>query len=117
MGPVELARWQWSGYPIHHTARPNLIIHILAVPLFLAGNLTLLVALLRWSLPWAAVGLAAMAFAMALQGRGHKLEKIPPDPFSGAGNAAARIFLEQWFIFPRYVVSGGWMRALRATAP
>jgi hypothetical protein len=116
MGPAQLVRWQWDRYFRYHGARTNLILHILAVPVFLAGNFTVLMALLRTSISWAVVGLSGMALSMALQGRGHKLEKIPPEPFSGMGNAAARIFLEQWVTFPRFVLSGGWLRALRASA-
>jgi hypothetical protein len=114
MGPAQLVRWQWDGYFRYHGARANLIIHIVAVPLFLVGNLALVVALLRASVLWSAMGLACMVLAIGLQGRGHKLEKNPPEPFSGMGNAAARIFLEQWVTFPRFVLSGGWIRALRA---
>jgi hypothetical protein len=116
MGPAQLIRWQWHGYVRYHRARTNLILHILAVPVFLAGNFTVVMALLRTSISWAVVGFAGMALAMVVQGRGHKLEAIPPEPFSGIGNAAARIFLEQWVTFPRFVPSGGWLRALRASA-
>ena len=117
MGPAQLIRWQWDGYFRYHGARANLIIHIFAVPLFLAGSLTLVIALLRASAPWSAIGIACMVVSIAMQGRGHKLEKIPPEPFTGIGNAVARIFLEQWVTFPRYVLTGGWARALRAGAP
>jgi hypothetical protein len=54
-----------------------------------------------------------MAVSMALQGRGHRGEVNPPVPFSGAGNALARIFLEQWITFPRFVLTGGWWQAFR----
>jgi hypothetical protein len=114
MDPTQLIRWQWDGYVRYHDARANLIIHIFAVPLFLVGNLTLVMALLRASALWSAIGLAFMILAIDLQGRGHKVERIPPELFTGMGNAAARIFLEQWVTFPRFVLSGGWIRALRA---
>lgn len=113
MGPAQLIQWQWDGYFRYHGARANLIIHIFAVPLFLVGNLTLVAALLRASAVWSAIGLACLVVAMAVQGRGHKLEKIPPEPFSSMGNAVARIFLEQWVTFPRFILSGSWIRALR----
>lgn len=61
----------------------------------------------------ALVSLVVMVVSMALQGRGHRIEAVPPEPFTSAGNAVARIFLEQWVTFPRFVVSGGWIRALR----
>ncbi len=114
MGAAQLIQWQWDGYVRYHRAHANLIIHILAVPLFLGGNVTLIVALLRTSAVWAAIGFVCMIVSIVLQGRGHKLEKTPPEPFTGAGNAVARIILEQWVTFPRFILSGGWTRALRA---
>ena len=113
MGITELLRWQWEGYARYHSTRFNLLLHIVVVPLFLVGNLVLIVALLKGS--WAvAVGSAiAMAVSMALQGRVHRREPMPPEPFTGAQNALSRIFFEQWATFPRFVASGGWLRALR----
>lgn len=117
MSVRELLTWQWNGYARYHQSRMNLLIHIVVVPLFLAGNVGLIVALLQLVWPLAVVSLAAMGVSVALQGRGHRKESVPPEPFSGAVNAVSRIFLEQWVTFPRYVASGGWLRALRNAAP
>jgi len=62
----------------------------------------------------ALVGIIATVASIALQGRGHKAEVNSPEPFTGVGNALSRIFLEQWVTFPRFVLSGGWFRALRS---
>ena len=113
MGATELLRWQWAGYPRVHRSHTNLLIHIFVVPLFLLGNVGLVVALLSRSWPLGAVSLAIMVISVALQGRGHKQEQVPPEPFTGPANAISRIFLEQWVTFPRFVLSGGWLRALR----
>ena len=86
------------------------------MPLFLAGNIALLAGLVRLDQTEALVGFGCMAVSMALQGRGHKGEPVPPEPFSGAGNAFARILLEQWITFPRFVLTGGWLRAWRTAA-
>ena len=117
MGPVQLLRWQWDGYPRYRLSRANLLLHIVAVPVFLIGNIGLLVALFLGS--WAAgtLSLLGVLASVALQGRGHKLEQNPPQPFTGPTNAAARILLEQWITFPRFVITGGWSRALRTTSP
>lgn len=115
-GPEGLARWQWDGYPLYHQARTNLLIHILLVPVFLLGNLVLLAGLVSRFWPAALAGLAAMALSFATQGYGHGREPNPSIPFAGPANAFARIFLEQWITFPRFVFSGGWSRALRAAA-
>jgi len=113
VGPEGLARWQWDGYPLYHQAKANLLIHIILVPVFLVGNLVLLTGLASRSWPSALAGLAAMALSFAAQGYGHGRESNPSIPFTGPANALARIFLEQWITFPRFVFSGGWSRALR----
>lgn len=113
MNPVELLRWQWQGYPRNHRSRFNLLLHIVLVPVFLAGNVVLVVALTGGAWAMAAGGLAAMVLSIGLQGRGHKAEDVPPEPFTGPANALSRIFLEQWVTFPRFVLSGGWSSALR----
>jgi hypothetical protein len=108
-----LLAWQWSLYPEGHRDRRNLAIHIATVPVFMLGTcLALAAPFAGWR---AAVGgLLAMALAMALQGRGHRLETTGPAPFRGPADVLARIFVEQWFTFPRYVLSGGFARAWRA---
>lgn len=110
----ELFRWQWQGYARNHQARSNLLLHIVLVPLFLAGNVVLVVGVVLLSRWLALAGIVATVVSIALQGRGHKAEANAPEPFTGIGNALSRIFLEQWVTFPRFVVSGGWLRALRS---
>jgi hypothetical protein len=113
MGIRQLLRWQWEGYPKYHQSRPNLLIHIVAVPLFLLGTVALVGAVAQLSLLLLAVALGCILVAVALQGRGHRLEPIPPEPFSGPLNFVSRLFFEQWVTFPRFVLSGGWLAALR----
>lgn len=113
MGPIELVRWQWEGYERYHRSRSNLWLHIFAVPLFLSGNVGLVGALVRLAPIPAISSLACMVVSIVLQGRGHRAEENPPIPFDGPLNAVGRIFLEQWINFPRFVLSGGWSRALR----
>jgi hypothetical protein len=60
MGAAQLVQWQWEGYSRYHRSRSNLLMHIVAVPLFLAGNLALVLALLRGSVASGAIGLACM---------------------------------------------------------
>ena len=112
----ELLAWQWQGYARFHQSRANLLMHIVLVPAFLAGNVGLLVGLARLDGIEAIAGIALMTLSMVLQGRGHRGEPVPPVPFSSAGNALSRIFLEQWVTFPRFVLTGGWWRNLRKAA-
>jgi hypothetical protein len=113
MGIGELLRWQWQGYAKYHQSRGNLLIHIVAVPLFSLGTVALVVAIIQLSLVLLVVAIGCIVVAVALQGRGHRLEAIPPEPFSGPLNFVSRLFLEQWVTFPRFVITGGWGAALR----
>lgn len=113
MSVSSLLRWQWDGYPRYHCSRFNLLLHIVVVPLFLFGNVVLVVALAQRSWLAAFGGATAMLISVALQGRGHRAEVVPPEPFTGPLNAVSRIFLEQWVTFPRFVLSGNWLKALR----
>src|SRR5690349_5468175 len=99
MGLADLAEWQWADYPNYHVSRRNLAIHIVAVPLFLLGNVTVLsgAVVLSWWLTL--VGLAITAFGYGAQGLGHKSEPVPPVPFKGPANFVGRMFVEQWVTF------------------
>ncbi len=109
----QLLRWQWEGYPRYHQSRANLLIHIVAVPLFLLGTIALVAAVLQLSLVLLAVAIGCIVVAVALEGRGHRLEPVSPEPFSGPLNFVSRLFFEQWVTFPRFFLSGGWGAALR----
>lgn len=113
MSLPELLRWQWDGYPRYHRSRANLLLHIVVVPLFLAGNLAILIGLATLSWVHAVVGIAGTGLSLALQDRGHRTELVPPEPFTSPLNAIARLVCEQWITFPRFVLSGGWSDALR----
>jgi len=113
MSIAELLRWQWEGYAKYHQSRVNLLIHIAAVPLFLFGTAVLVAAVVQLSLMLLALAIGCVVVAVALQGRGHRLEAVPPEPFSGPLNFVTRLFLEQWVTFPRFVITGGWSGALR----
>jgi len=116
MGIVQLLRWQREGYPTYHQSRANLLIHIVAVPIFLVGNIVLVAAIVQSSLVLLLVAVGCVIVALTLQGRGHKLEAVPPKPFSGPFNFVSRLFIEQWVTFPRFVLSGGWAAAWRKPA-
>lgn len=115
-----LAAWQWRDYPRVHTDRANLALHIATAPVFFTSCLTLVAS------PFLALGgsasqagwmalaaLVGLIFAVAAQGRGHRLEDEPPTPFRGPLDVLARLFLEQLFTFPKFVLTGGFARAWR----
>ena len=110
---MNLISHQWEVYPRYHQSRANLLLHIGAVPVFVAANVALVVTVVRGSWVGAVVAVAAMVASIAAQGRGHRREPVPPEPFTSPFNALSRIFCEQWVTFPRFVLSGGWSQALR----
>ena len=110
-----LIAWQWKLYPTNHLDRRNLVMHLVTVPLFWAATLTLLASPLLGLV--AALGSALTLVAViALQGRTHGLEVVKPVPFRGPFDVLLRIFAEQFFTFPRFVLTGGLARAWRSGA-
>jgi len=109
-----LLAWQWSDYPAKHRDRVNLLLHLVAVPLFLAGTLLLVGAALRASGPGIALALGCLAVAVVVEGRGHARERESPTPFASPLDFASRFVVEQWITFPRFVLTGAWSRSFRA---
>ncbi len=107
-----LLAWQLRNYPNGHRHRRNLAIHAATAPLFVAGTCATVAA--PFTTPWLfAFALPALVLPLAMQMRGHGLEVNRPSPFLGPGDFAARLFVEQWVTFPRYVLGGGFAHAWR----
>lgn len=100
-----VARRQWEGYPPSHTRLANLLLHAVGVPAFLLGNCVLILSLATLNARWAGLGLLAMLGGFAAQIFGHGLEPRRPPSFASPSDAIARIFVEQWVTFPRYLLS------------
>jgi uncharacterized membrane protein YGL010W len=107
-----LLAWQWRGYSCNHRNPGNLLIHIVAVPMFIAGILAAVTLVLQAQWIGALLALVLAVVTFALQGIGHRREKIAPEPFSGAGDFVARVLAEQFITFPRFVLMGQWARNL-----
>jgi hypothetical protein len=112
----DLLSWQYEGYPEFHTNRANLLIHIVAVPAFALSSVWFLLSLV--AMQWAQAAPAALATLVSFlaQGVGHKREANPPISFAGPADAVSRILAEQFVTFPRFVLSGAFGRALKASA-
>ena len=108
-----LLQWQWSDYSAKHRDRANLVLHIVAVPLFDVATIALIVGVAVGYGSAAGLGLLGIVAAIALEGRGHRREHETPTPFAGPIDFASRFFVEQWITFPRFVLTGGWARNLR----
>jgi len=116
MSVGKFLQWQWKGYSASHRNRTNLLIHIVAVPLFMAATMLAVYALVRFTLPALAGAALCFLVSLILQGRGHKLEATAPEPFKGGLDFILRLFAEQWITFPRFVLTGGWSENMSKAA-
>ncbi|MGL6289079.1 MAG: hypothetical protein ACRC2H_00155 [Silanimonas sp.] len=105
-----LLAWQFRDYAERHQDKLNLWLHLYAVPAFIAGALAAVLNLLALSVVGVLASLAFVVAAFLVQGLGHKREPVAPLPFDGPGDFLMRVFAEQFITFPRFVLSGGWMR-------
>jgi phage terminase small subunit len=110
-----LLDWQWSDYSAKHRSRTNLLLHIVTVPLFQVGCVVLVGTAAARSSVGMGLGILGMFAALIIQGRGHRGEREAPVPFDGAADFVSRFLVEQWVTFPRFVLSGGWRRNLKAS--
>jgi hypothetical protein len=82
----------------------------------MASSVVLVLGAWMLSLAWLVAAAAGMALSIGIQGRGHRLEPVPPEPFAGPVNFLGRLLFEQWVTFPRFVLSGAWRRNLTASS-
>ncbi|WP_212631567.1 Mpo1-like protein [Pseudomonas sp. KB-10] len=108
-----LLAWQWRHYADQHKHPANLLLHLIAVPLFLLSLGLLLIGLWQLRFVPLVLGIIGLIAALALQAHGHRLEQQSPEPFSGKRDAVKRLLLEQCVTFPRFLFSGGWWQAWR----
>jgi len=104
-----------QDYAHFHKNRTNLLLHIVVVPIFVLGVVYAIVAAFQGRWLAAMLSLLLPLISIAVQGAGHKREPNPPLPFHGPGDFVKRIFSEQFFKFPLFVLSGDWRRAVRAS--
>jgi uncharacterized membrane protein YGL010W len=110
----ELVAWAWRETPPVHRSTANLLIHIVAVPMFVAGHalMTAAMAASRWLL---VAGSSCIVVSVALQRLGHSMESQSVHPFAGPRDFIRRLYVEQFFNFWRFLFSGGWFASLKAS--
>jgi hypothetical protein len=113
----ELVAWAWQETPPVHTNRANLLIHLVAVPLFVLGHLVAaigIVSLAGWAV---VVGLGSIVLSLVLQKGGHALEPTPVHAFSSTRDVIRRLYAEQFCNFWRFLFSGQWYASFRRAKP
>lgn len=104
----QLVKAQWKDYGARHRDKVNLLIHIIAVPLFWIGTFSGISELLFSGLFDALCGVVLVAGSVIAQGLGHEREAIQPLPYTHLWDFIRRIAAEQFINFPRFVFSGEW---------
>jgi uncharacterized membrane protein YGL010W len=95
-----------NTYAQVHTHRINLLIHLIAVPLFIAAHFGLVSAIAqRKPLP-ALMWVSLAVVSLGMQRQGHALESQKPAPFRNGFNFVTRLYTEQFYTFPKFVLSG-----------
>src|SRR5262249_5907524 len=113
----QLVAWAWRETPPLHKHAANLLIHIVAVPLFVTGHILFFAGLASaavvgdWTM--AIAGPACVLVSLILQTIGHRLERTPRPPFTNPRDFVRRIYAEQFFNFWRFLLSGQWYAALK----
>ena len=112
---AETLSQQWSDYSERHRNKGNLLIHIVTVPLVwfaglqLVGGLILMLIGVGGLKMWVYAAIL-IAIALGAQAYGNGLEAIKPRPFTNAADFAFGAVAEQFVTFPRFVLTGGWLR-------
>jgi hypothetical protein len=107
-----LVQWQRDVYPEVHSLRSTLLVHVVTVPIFVAGTFALVFALLTLRPIAALAALGTMAVAFGAEAFMHERE---PKSYAVEGTAdlLSRVFVEHFVTFPRFVLDGGWAKAYR----
>lgn len=108
----DFLQWHWSIYSKAHQSKTNLVIHVFAVPLFVAAMFGIAIAVFQFSLLLGAISLAAAILSLVLQKKGHALEQNQPPTFAGIWDFLCRLLVEQFITFPRFLFTGEWSKNL-----
>jgi hypothetical protein len=116
---VEVLAEQWNGYGERHRNKANLLIHIATVPLVWFAGLQIVGGLLLMLIGVGGLKLwiyAAILITIALvaQWQGNSMEQVKAAPPANPKDFAVHTVAEQFVTFPRFVLSGQWMRNFQA---
>ena len=92
---------QWRAPPENHRNPTNLVLHLIAVPLFILAFLLIVSGVFGMSFLNVAIGVVGLLAALGLQRHGHSLEAQASEPFSVRKDAVQRLMVEQFQTFAR----------------
>ncbi|HEX4891898.1 MAG TPA: hypothetical protein VFV47_01320 [Hyphomicrobiaceae bacterium] len=116
---AEVLNQQWDGYEDRHRNKVNLMIHIVTVPLvwFAAlqvfGGLVLMLVGVGGLKMWIYAAIL-ITIALVAQRQGNAMEQAPSTAPGNPKDFAIHAAAEQFVTFPRFVLTGGWLRNLQS---
>jgi uncharacterized membrane protein YGL010W len=102
-----------EAYAHQHRNRLNLLVHLLMVPQFMIACAGILVAIVLRHGGLVTLWLSVAALCVIGQEVGHLFEERRAEPARSFTEFVNTWFKEQFYVFPRFVLSGGWWRAFR----
>jgi hypothetical protein len=110
----ELLAWAWRETSPVHKNSTNLLIHIIAVPLFVFGHVLLVAGI--FINPWLLVGaFVSIVVCLVAQKIGHSREQTQVAAFAGTVDLLRRVYAEQFCNFWRFLFSGQWYASFKAS--
>jgi len=115
----ELVDKQWSDYAERHRNKTHLMIKVVAVPLVWFAVILAVGALLLMLMPHVS-GLGTLVWALLMAGlslfvqsHGAGMESAKSPPFALTKDYAQWVAADQFVNFPRFVLTGEWLKALK----
>jgi hypothetical protein len=105
-----------KSYIQTHSNKVNLLIHGVAVPLFIMANVSLVVSVVKLKPIPALASVGLMSLSLGLQRKGHGLEQESPKAFKNVWDFSSRLYKEQFYTFPKFVLSGHFKENLLAAS-
>jgi hypothetical protein len=102
-----------NQYCRYHGNRLNLLVHLLMVPQFVLACAGLLVAIAVRHAELGALWASVALLSIVGQNVGHFFERHAQEAYKGPVDFIERWFVEQFYTFPRFVLTGEWWRAFK----
>lgn len=109
----QLVDWAWRETPPVHANRANLLIHVVAVPVFVGAHVLAIVGAVMLDAWPIIAGVVLAVIPLVLQRRGHALERQPVHAFASTKDFVGRLYAKQFCNFWRFLFTGAWFASFK----
>lgn len=103
----------WLRYVAQHRHPANLLLHLIAVPLFLVSVALLVLGLWQQGFVPLALAIIGIVASLILQAHGHRLEANGQESQRSRQHRNRHLLREQFVTFPCFLLGGAWWRNWR----